>query len=49
MERYLEIGIVYPMIYPISNKEDNLKNIDTMSKDKFFSILEIGKVEKSIE
>lgn len=49
MERYLEIGIVYPMIYPISNKGDNLKNIDKMSKDKFFSILEIGKVEKGIE
>ena len=49
MEKYLEIGIVYPMIYTSSNIKDNLKNIDTISKDNFFSILEISKIEKEIE
>lgn len=49
MEKYLEIGIVYPMIYPESDTNDVLKNIRLMSKDSFFSILEIGKIQKHIE
>lgn len=49
MEKYLEVGIVYPMIYPTLKANDILKNVAMLSKDKFFSTLEISKVQKDIE
>lgn len=49
MEEYLEIGIVYPMIYPNVEKDKELKNIETLVKDNFFSILEISKFKNEME